>query len=189
MTTMMRAPLTPATSDPGMTLAPDPAPEAGPSIHGQAADHSPRTLLQAYLSQRDVPCPGCAHNLRSILLANCPECGMPLYLAIRGKLESTGPQFTRILAMALPLGFNLIFAMLGFIGAMFARSWRDDDWLLLIGFTFFSIVFASGLGWVRSTARAFHQRPHRDQRKRAILTILLALVIQGLAIGLMLMVW
>ncbi|MCZ6834659.1 MAG: hypothetical protein O7G85_02700 [Planctomycetota bacterium] len=156
---------------------------------GPSRELSSRTLLSAFLSERDVPCPGCAYNLRSILMNHCPECGMPLYLMVRGTHVSNGLQFARLLTMALPLGFNLIFTMIGFVGAMFARSWRDQDWVLLVGFAFFTILFMGGLTWVMATTKSFHQRPRSSQFKRVIVTGLLAFSIQASAIALMLWLW
>ncbi len=39
-------------------------------------------VLRAYLAGRDAPCPRCAYNLRGCAAQVCPECGVPLSLAI-----------------------------------------------------------------------------------------------------------
>lgn len=61
---------------------PEPAPgivrpEAAPPMSDSAAD-----LLQTYLADRDVPCPGCGYNLRGHTGARCPECGVRLVLGV-----------------------------------------------------------------------------------------------------------
>ena len=40
-------------------------------------------LLQQFLSERDVVCPGCSYNLRGLTSDRCPECGDALELSLR----------------------------------------------------------------------------------------------------------
>ncbi|MGQ0628432.1 MAG: nucleotidyltransferase family protein [Phycisphaerales bacterium] len=40
--------------------------------------------LEAFLVDRDVPCPSCHYNLRGVAVERCPECGEPIALGIVG---------------------------------------------------------------------------------------------------------
>jgi hypothetical protein len=40
-------------------------------------------LLERYLADRDIVCPGCAYNLRGLRSDRCPECGDQLELSLR----------------------------------------------------------------------------------------------------------
>ena len=62
-------------------------------------------LLQAWLSSRDVPCPVCGYNLRSIEVANCPECGAKLDLRVGSTDLRIGLWLVGVIALTVPLGF------------------------------------------------------------------------------------
>ena len=142
-------------------------------------------LLRDYLARHDCPCPACAYNLRGIRLDRCPECGMPLHLAVRGLDDSSGPQLVRLLAAAMPLGFNAIFMSIGVIGAVFSRSWRSDDWVMLSVFGVLSVVFGFLLRRVIRTSARFRRRPRRRQRRIAMRWALATGLLQAVALALM----
>ncbi len=69
-------------------------------------------LLQAWLSSRDVPCPVCGYNLRSIEATKCPECGAKLDLRVGSTDLKIGLWLVGVLALTLPLGFIGLFVIL-----------------------------------------------------------------------------
>jgi hypothetical protein len=148
-----------------------------------APDH-----LRHFLAARDIPCPACGYNLRDLAIDHCPECGEALFLAVRGLHEPTGPALVRLLAAALPLGFNAIFTAIGVVGAAFSHSWRPDDWLLVGMFGGLSVVFAGMLGRVQRTMPRFRGRARRNQWKRALGLSAIAFLIQAVAIVFMFIV-
>ena len=62
--------------------------------------------LKAFLVERDVPCPVCSYNLRSIDRSECPECGARLDLRVGSIDLKLGPWLACVLAVALPMGFT-----------------------------------------------------------------------------------
>ena len=68
-------------------------------------------LLQAWLSSRDVPCPVCGYNLRSIEAARCSECGAKLDLRVGSTDLKIGLWLVGVLALTLPLGFIGLLAL------------------------------------------------------------------------------
>lgn len=48
-------------------------------------DDRDATLLRAYLSERDAPCPRCGYNLRNQGPGACPECGGRVALGLRAE--------------------------------------------------------------------------------------------------------
>lgn len=68
------------------------------------ADPRPRAegdaALRAFLSERNVPCPRCRYDLRGVVAAACPECGLRLELEVKDPRRAwTGAGFV-LLALA-----------------------------------------------------------------------------------------
>jgi hypothetical protein len=56
-------------------------------------------LLQAYLADQDVPCPGCGYNLRGLTSGVCPECRHQLLL----RVDLAEPAIGALIAALAPL--------------------------------------------------------------------------------------
>ena len=69
-------------------------------------------FLQAWLSSRDVPCPVCGYNLRSIDATRCPECGAKLDLRVGSTDLRIGLWLVGVIALTLPLGFIGLFVII-----------------------------------------------------------------------------
>jgi hypothetical protein len=81
----------------------------------QDAAFSPSSLLIAYLSGSDVPCPQCAYNLRNLQGNRCPECGEELVLRVnradpRQKLVIAG-----VIGLSAGAGFSALMILIGLI--------------------------------------------------------------------------
>ena len=64
------------------------------------------SLLQDFLSQRDIPCPGCRYNLRGLTTAQCPECGENLRLTVGLEYPKQAALITGLVGLAASAGFN-----------------------------------------------------------------------------------
>lgn len=93
-----------------------------------------RLFLEHYLSEQDVPCPGCGYNLRGLKGAECPECGQALRLNV-GLVE---PRLASFIAGL--IGFSAGLGFHGFLLALFlfwGESWQSSEGLsLMAGFGF-----------------------------------------------------
>ena len=68
------------------------------------------TLLEQFLSERDVNCPACAYNLRQLKSDRCPECGDPLELSLRLVEQRQFPLIAGLVGLS--AGFGLGFLLL-----------------------------------------------------------------------------
>ncbi|MBX3321524.1 MAG: hypothetical protein KF757_00900 [Phycisphaeraceae bacterium] len=93
-----------------------------------------RLFLEHYLSEQDVPCPGCGYNLRGLKGAECPECGQALRLNV-GLVEPRLASFIMgLIGLVLGLGFHFILLGLTALVAMNGGfgGWHDL-WPSLVG--------------------------------------------------------
>lgn len=70
------------------------------------------TFMQAYLANRDEPCPVCGYNLRQLQNDSCPECGR----ALRLRVGSVEPRLVWFLVTLVPwcllTGMGVLFAII-----------------------------------------------------------------------------
>src|SRR5687768_6030087 len=71
-----------------------------------------RELLVEFLSSRDVECPRCGYNLRTLQGDRCTECGLRMTLALRAAEPMLVAWITATVAAALGAGIGLLFAAL-----------------------------------------------------------------------------
>ena len=132
-------------------------------------------LLQAWLSGRDLPCPVCGYNLRSIEGANCPECGAKLDLRVVPRGLGIGLWLVAVISLTLPLGFSGLFAIfaLPFILSAFGRGGMP-----LALFIFVAIPTVMGVGYVLLLRRLIRKRkefwskPRKAQKVSVVLYLL-----------------
>ena len=58
-------------------------------------DREGATAIEAFVKDRDVPCPGCGYNLRGIRGGACPECGVTpsmRHLTLFSRADAVNPQ-------------------------------------------------------------------------------------------------
>jgi hypothetical protein len=92
---------------------------------------SDAALLAAFLADRDLPCPRCGYNLRSLTGGRCPECGDPLQLQVALVEPRMGAYISLLVACCIGLGGSGLFGLLGLRAAP-ASWWREWSALLLL---------------------------------------------------------
>lgn len=65
-------------------------------------------LLLAYLRDRDVSCPVCKYNLRSLTFPRCPECGAMLELRVSPAEPRLGLWLLLVVPLLLASGLGLL---------------------------------------------------------------------------------
>ena len=65
-------------------------------------------LLSIFLRDRDVPCPGCAYNLRDLTTNHCPECGRGLALRLELAELNLEAWVTLLVACCIGAGTGLV---------------------------------------------------------------------------------
>ena len=132
-------------------------------------------LLQAWLSSRDVPCPVCGYNLRSIEAANCPECGAKLDLRVGSTDLKIGLWLVGVISLTLPLGFIGLFAIIYVLPMVLSGVARAEP---LSFFIFVAIITVIGVGYVLLLRRLIRRRkkfwskPRKAQKVSVVLYIL-----------------
>ncbi|MEX0655119.1 MAG: hypothetical protein WDZ31_01850 [Phycisphaeraceae bacterium] len=117
----------------------------------QATDEQ---LLQTYLADRDVPCPRCGYNLRTLAGRHCPECGEQLRIhvgLVHPKLKAMIAGLMGLVAGAGLSGLLLIYAAYH-IGFSNPRRGFIDDFVRVNAIGFFilgSATVAWLIGWRR----------------------------------------
>ncbi|MGA2499887.1 MAG: hypothetical protein ABSH20_19290 [Tepidisphaeraceae bacterium] len=79
-------------------------------------------FLRQFLADRDMPCPSCGYNLRSLQSSRCPECGDELKLVVGMVEPRQAALLTGLVAIASGMGLSgllLIYAAIQTI-----RDWR-----------------------------------------------------------------
>lgn len=64
--------------------------------------------LRNYLQDRDIECPRCGYNLRSLTGVQCPECGTRLVLAVREAEPRMGAWIALTVMVCLNAGVGLL---------------------------------------------------------------------------------
>lgn len=135
----------------------------------------PDSLLHTYLAEQDVPCPGCAYNLRGLTGTRCPECNQELQLRV-GLVE---PRMAAFIAglVGISVGFGFCTMLLVWVGYMYwgRPNWRApmSDFYPL----FFGVIAGAGLLWTWLRSRARLNRCEPGVRwMAALVATLLALV-------------
>ena len=129
-------------------------------------------MLQAWLSSRDVPCPVCGYNLRSIEATRCSECGAKLDLRVGSTDLKIGLWLVGVLALTLPLGFIGLFVILFGIPLVLSGAGRG------VGSSILAITTVMGVGYVLLLWRLIRRRkkfwskPRKAQKVSVVLYIL-----------------
>ena len=123
-------------------------------------------LLLRFLRDRDVECPQCQYNLRTVTRPVCPECGTALELSVGEKRI----RVTWLLLAVAPgffSGFAGLFLLIPIIGASLYGAPGSVPWpmLLLDGFGLFSGATAIAI-CIKS--QQFCQLEIRHQRELAV---------------------
>jgi hypothetical protein len=113
-------------------------------------------LLQAYLAERDCPCPGCGYNLRGLTSETCPECAQGLTLQVGLTEPRLGRWIAGLVGAACGAGFNGL--LLFYVVIMVIRERGRGPGVFLARFI---IVNATGLlvmglvllSWIRMRRR------------------------------------
>lgn len=86
-------------------------------------------LLEQYLSQRDVACPGCSYNLRELKSDRCPECGDELELSLKLVEPRQAPLITGLVGLSSGAGLGgllLIYAALVALSRPMGSRWLTE---------------------------------------------------------------
>ncbi len=100
-------------------------------------------LLEPFLAERDIVCPGCGYNLRGLRSDRCPECGDELELSLKLVEPRQAPLITGLVGLSSGAGLGgllLIYAVI----MMMSRS-MGSQWLT-------EFVILNGSGFVAHSA-------------------------------------
>ena len=127
--------------------------QAGTAPAGQAP------LLNAYLAERDVPCPRCGYNLRSLAGERCPECGDQLTLRVGLSEPRATAYLTALAASCAGVGGSGLFCLIGLTAAP-ADWWAEPAAVSLL-----VMLAVSGgmLGGLLARRRSFRVASPRAQ--------------------------
>ncbi len=130
--------------------------------------------LQAWLSSRDVPCPVCGYNLRSIEAANCPECGAKLDLRVGSTDLKIGLWLVGVISLTLPLGFIGLFMIIAFPMVLSGFGWGATLWLSIYVAipTVMSVGYVVLLWRLIRRRKKFWSKPRKAQKVSVVLCIL-----------------
>ena len=107
-------------------------------------------LLERYLAERDIVCPGCAYNLRGLTSDRCPECGDRLELSLRLVEPRQGPLIAGLVGLSAGAGLGGLLLIYGAIVALILRpmgpNWSGFFWTNAIGF---AVHLVALLLWIR----------------------------------------
>ena len=131
-------------------------------------DEGQEGLLRAFLAGCDVPCPVCRYNLRGLGGPSCPECGARLDLRVGSVDLKLGAWLVSVLAVALPMGFTGILAVVGTIGAGRSAYWPLGDWIRLAALWILMVAYAGGLYAILKGRPRFLRRSAAEQWWRAL---------------------
>ena len=132
-------------------------------------------LLQAWLSSRDVPCPVCGYNLRSIEVANCPECGAKLDLRVGSTDLKIGLWLVGVISLTLPMGLSGFFAIYGLLMVLSGARGGAAlvTYLIAVGILAAPfVVYALLLRRLIRRRKEFWSKPRKAQKVSAVLYIL-----------------
>jgi|SRR5687767_7351426 hypothetical protein len=138
------------------------------------------TLLNAYLADRDTPCPLCGYNLRMLAGDRCPECGNELRLQVGLVEPRIGWYIAALVACCVGLGGSVLVALLA-LGQAPPQWWGTGGarvllvQLLLTGFL---------LPVLLRKRRAFRKAPLARQRGWVSAIVIVVLLLWALFLGL-----
>jgi hypothetical protein len=132
---------------------------------------SDSNLLQTYLAERDVACPGCGYNLRGLASEACPECRQALRLSVSLERPVTRAWFTTIIPLWIVGGGAAVAMLIVFVVAgdeilpdlmdmIRGRGGNDVMWMFIVYPTLVAIALtiaawrlsrAKGRRWFVST--------------------------------------
>lgn len=115
--------------------------------------------LREFVAGRDFPCPRCRHNLRGIMSANCPECGVPLRVELVTPLPSRRAFVIGVAALASGFFFNATLIMF-LLWERFGDQSTQDLWRLgkpqlvsALGFTIALPWWVVAMRWLDQQSR------------------------------------
>jgi hypothetical protein len=107
-------------------------------------------LLERYLADRDIVCPGCAYNLRGLTSDRCPECGDRLELSLRLVEPKQAPLIAGLVGLSAGAGLGGLLLIYGAIVSWMLRpnapGWGRFFWVNAIGCAVHLIAL---LVWIR----------------------------------------
>jgi hypothetical protein len=133
-----------------------------------------RDLVRDFLTDREVRCPSCRHNLRGVAGDRCPECGLELHLALAAPRLASGEWLAGIFGLSISLLFviMLLTSMLGLIAELllepqrvsmvrmgFATSSDLPNWTAVLLLAAAACVIAGALACLIACRRGFTQLP------------------------------
>ena len=112
----------------------------------RGSTHHEVLALREFVDGRDFPCPCCGHNLRGIMSANCPECGVPLRVSLVTPLPSRRAFVIGVAALASGFFFNATL-ILFLLWERFSDASTQDLWRMGTPQIVSAIGFAVALPW------------------------------------------
>ncbi len=88
-------------------------------------------MLRTYLDSRDVACPLCGYNLRSLQGRFCPECGQELQLRVGLAHQRIAAYLASVIAAGVGFGGSLLFSAVALVYAP-PDWWEELAGMLLI---------------------------------------------------------
>ena len=107
-------------------------------------------LLEQYLTDRDVVCPGCSYNLRGLKSDRCPECGDQLELSLQLVEPRQAPLIAGLVGLSAGAGLGGLLLIYGVIVTLAIRpnasGWARFFMVNGIGFAAHLVML---LLWIR----------------------------------------
>src|SRR5688572_29569077 len=131
------------------------------------------TLLNAFLADRDTPCPLCGYNLRMLAGDRCPECGNELRLQVGLVEPRMGWYIAALVVCCVGLGGSMLVALLA-LGQAPPQWWRSAGArCLLLQLALTGIL----LPVLLAKRRAFRMAPTGQQRTWVLAIAIVVLVL------------
>jgi hypothetical protein len=102
-------------------------------------------LLATFLADRDVPCPRCGYNLRTLLGTRCTECGAELQLGVSAVEPFLRPWIAATVVTSISSGIGVLFLAIIFGSAGLPPS----DWYWVVAISWACIPLAAALALQR----------------------------------------
>lgn len=109
--------------------------------------------LRTYLSDRDVPCPGCGYSLRGLLRDRCPECNQPLVLAVRLAEPKMVAWIAGLVGLCMGAGFSGLLLAYAIVQSIFYRNFTGSGEFFLYTGVPFAIELPILVLWVTRRRR------------------------------------
>jgi hypothetical protein len=118
-----------------------------------------RSLLGAYLAERDIPCPTCGYNLRGLKQASCPECGDRISLTITNFPTRSTEYFTGL------VGLSVTSLLAIFLGAL--ELFAGAPGLSMVSLVMAVVYAVAAVRWRRNLAD-FSSLPRHKKKERSL---------------------